>query len=96
MDIALFSSVAEQLMSASGKVIVNGETLPVQRTSRRRFRTVRFSDNGAEYEAIEQNASKPSRWGELARKGHRVVQFRDTSTDRYVAVAVDGRVTRYG
>ena len=83
-------------MSASGKVIVDGQSLPVQRTSRNRFRCVRFSVNGNQYEAIEQNASKPSRWGELARAGHRVVQFRDTHTERYVAVAVDGRVTLYG
>lgn len=95
-DTALFSSVAEQLMSASGAIIVDGRHLPVQRTSRHRFRCVRFIAHGVEYEAIEQNASKPSRWGELARAGHRVVQFRDTRTERYVAVAVDGHITIYG
>lgn len=94
LDIALLSSVAEQLMSAE-KVRLGAQTFPVQRTSRHRFRCVKFSSNGAEYEAIEQNASKPSRWGALARAGHRVVQFRDVRSDRYVAVSVDGKVTLY-
>jgi hypothetical protein len=52
--------------------------------------------NGREYEAIEQNAEQPSRWGKLAASGHQVVQFRDTHTNKYVAVAVDGEVKWYG
>jgi hypothetical protein len=51
---------------------------------------------GREYEAIEQNPEKPSRWGKLAASGHQVVQFRDTMTNKYVAVAVDGEVKWYG
>jgi hypothetical protein len=46
--------------------------------------------------AIEQNPEKPSRWGKLAREGHRVVQFRDLATQKYVAVVVDGEVREYG
>ena len=95
LDIASLSSVAEQLMSGD-KVSLGGRTIPVQRTSRHRFRCVRFSLNGIEYEAIEQNATKPSRWGELARRGHRVVQFMDLQTNRYIAVSVDGKVIMYG
>jgi DNA replicative helicase MCM subunit Mcm2 (Cdc46/Mcm family) len=95
LDTALLSSVAEQLMSGN-KVEVGGQTLSVQRTIRNRFRCVKFSVDGAEFEAIEQNAAKPSRWGELARAGHRIVQFRETGSGRYVAVAVDGKVTVYG
>jgi len=34
--------------------------------------------------------------GQLARKGHEVVQFRDRASQRYVAVAVDGEVKGYG
>jgi len=96
LDTGLFSSVAEQLMSGSQAVEVDSRTVPVQRTGRQRLRYVRFSAGGAEYEAIEQNAAKPSRWGQLARAGHKVVQFRDVRSDRYVAVSVDGRVTIYG
>jgi hypothetical protein len=96
LDKDLFSSIAEQLMSTSETVSVDGRVLPVRLTGRQRLRCVRFPADGAEYEAIEQNAAKPSRWGQLAREGHRVVQFRDVLSDRYVAVSVDGHVTIYG
>jgi hypothetical protein len=46
--------------------------------------------------SIEQNASKPSRWGQLAREGPQVVQFKNVGTNKFVAVAVDGEVTVYG
>jgi hypothetical protein len=49
-----------------------------------------------EYQAIEQNPEKPSRWGKLARDGHRVVQFRDIASGKYVAAVVDQKVTEYG
>jgi hypothetical protein len=52
--------------------------------------------NGREIQALEQNRQKPSRWGELARKGHQVVQFQDVVTRKYVAAVVDGEVTQYG
>ena len=32
--------------------------------------------------AIEQNRTKPSRWGQLAKKGHQVVQFQDLITKK--------------
>ena len=37
-----------------------------------------------------------SRWGQLAREGHQVVQIKDRGTNRFVAVSVDGEVTVYG
>jgi hypothetical protein len=46
--------------------------------------------------AIAQNPSKPSRWGQLARNGHEVVQFKDVKTNRFVAVAVDGEAKEFG
>jgi hypothetical protein len=95
LDPALFQSVAEQLMNAP-EVTVEGRTYRVTRTGSRRFRTVRFMMGGREYQAIEQNPEKPSRWGQLARAGRRVVQFRDLRTHKYVAVAVDGEVREYG
>jgi uncharacterized protein YerC len=57
-----------------------------------RLRTVRFVMGGKEYQAIEQNPEKPSRWGKLAREGRRVVQVRDLGTQKYVAAVVDGKV----
>lgn len=89
------ASLAEQLMSGA-QVVVDGRASSVARTGSRRFRTARFVMDGKEYQAIEQNPEKPSRWGKLAREGHRVVQFRDLGTQKYVAVAVDGKILEYG
>jgi hypothetical protein len=95
LDLELMKSVAEQMMSAA-RVTIQGRTVPVTHTSYQRLRTLRFDMNGRQYQAIEQNAEKPSRWGQLVREGHRVVQFRDVETGKYVAVAVDGDVKEYG
>ncbi len=76
-------------------VVAEGRGSRVTRTGAQRLRTVRFSMGGKEYQAIEQNPEKPSQWGKLAREGHQVVQFRDLVTQKYVAVAVDGKVREY-
>jgi hypothetical protein len=95
LDHAVLKSVAEQVMTAN-EVVVEGWASRVTRTGSRRFRTVRFVMGGREYQAIEQNPEKPSRWGQLARQGRRVVQFRDLASGKYVGVVVDGEVTEYG
>jgi hypothetical protein len=95
LDKELMRSVATQMMQGTSAE-VEGKALRVTRTGSRRFRTVRFVMNGKEYQAIEQNREKPSRWGQLARQGHQVVQFRDLASQKYVAVAVDGEVKQYG
>lgn len=96
LDHEILKSVAEQMMRADG-VSVDGKSLRVTRTCARRFRTLKFVISGTEYQAIEQNPEKPSRWGQLARQGHRVVQFRDLGSGKYVAVVVDDddKVTEY-
>jgi len=94
LDSALMQTVATQLLGAD-VVKVGDETLDVQRVGRGRFRSVRFRMNGKNYQAIEQNPEKPSRWGQLARDGHKVVQFRDVATNQYVAVGVDGVIQVY-
>jgi len=95
LDHAVLKSVAEQVMSGA-EVVVEGRAFRVTRTGSRRFRTVRFTMGGKEYQAIEQNPEKPSRWGQLAREGHRVVQFRDLASGKYVGVVVDQQLTEYG
>jgi hypothetical protein len=96
----LLQSVAAQLMNGPEVVIKAGDEpeqkLRVTRVGSGRLRTVRVRINGRDLQAIEQNRTKPSRWGELARKGHQVVQFQDVVTRKYVAVVVDGEVTEYG
>lgn len=94
LDHTNLASVAEQMMSAA-TVSTADKTYPVTRTGTRRFRTVRFEMGGHEYQAIEQNPEKPSRWGKLASQGHRVVQVRDLGSGKYVAAVVDGKVTEY-
>ena len=97
---ALLRSVAAQLMNGPEVLIKAGnepeQRLRVTRVGSGRLRTVRVRINGRELQAIEQNRTKPSRWGELARKGHQVVQFQDVARRKYVAVVVDGEVTEYG
>jgi hypothetical protein len=95
LDTGLLWSIATQLMSGAA-VEINGKSLRAARTSRQRLKTVRFTMNGREYEAVEQNPDKPSRWGRLAHAGHQVVQFKDVKTNKFVAVAVDGKVIEYG
>lgn len=103
LDHAILTSVAEQLMASRpndpprpAEVVVEDRVFRITRTGAQRLRTVRFQMGGNEYQAIEQNAEKPSRWGKLARDGHRVVQFRDLQSQKYVAVTVDGKVKEYG
>jgi len=95
LDLELMKSVATQLMGG-GEVSVEGKSTKPERTSYQRLKTVKFAMDGGEYQAIAQNAEKPSRWGQLARDGHKVVQFREVATGKYVAVAVDGEVKEYG
>ncbi len=68
----------------------------MRRTRGHRLKTLAFTMYGRKYLAIEQNPEKPSRWGQLAHEEHQVVQFKDTETNRVVAVCVDGEVTVYG
>ena len=95
LDTALLASIAKQMMSGS-TVDVSGKTVPVCRTSKNRLRTLAFTMDGREYQAIEQNAEKPSRWGQSAQEGHQVIQFKDVGTNKFVAVVFDGEVTVYG
>ena len=95
LDSELLKSIAAQLMTGT-LVTVDGKSVPVRRTSTQRLKTVAFSVEGHRYQAIEQNAEKPSRWGQLARGGHQVVQFKDAERNKFVAVVVDDEVTFYG
>ena len=92
LDHVALRSVAEQVMSGA-EVLVEGQARRVERTGSRRFRTVRFALGGKEYQAIEQNPEKSSRWAELARSGQRIMQF--SYSHRYFANVCEGVVNRY-
>src|ERR1700756_956262 len=83
LDRALLRSIVTNLMSRN-QVEVQGQKFRVRRTSTRRLRNVRFTINGHECEAIEQN---PRRWGKLGKDGHPVVQFRDVVSKRYIYIS---------
>ncbi len=91
----VLESVAAQLVNGDA-VVLDDQKLRIKRVGSGRWRTVQFELNGRTFEAIEQNRNKPSRWGQLAREKHQVVQFRDVKTHKYVAVSVDGEITEYG
>jgi 3-dehydroquinate synthase class II len=95
LDHEKLAAVAQQMMTSS-VVGAAGKTVKVERTGSQKLRTVRFEVDGREYQMIEQNPEKPSRWGKLAREGHRVVQVRDVELGKYVAAVVDGKVREYG
>ena len=95
IDEEILRSIASQLVTKSS-VTVEGNSAPVRRTSTEHLKTAAFTVEGHEYQAIEQNPEKPSRWGQLARSGRQVVQFKDAERNKFVAVVVDDKVTFYG
>jgi hypothetical protein len=95
IDDETLKSIATQLMMSTA-VSVDGKSIPVRTTSRQHLRTAAFTVARHEYQTIEQNPEKPSRWGQRARSGHKVVQFKDAERNKFVAVVVDGEVMYYG
>ena len=95
VDAELLKAIASRLITKAS-VSVEGQSISVRGTSRQHLKTAVFAIGEHKYQAIEQNPEKPSRWGQLARSGHQVVQFKDAETNRFVAVSVDGEVTFYG
>ena len=95
VDAEVLKSIASQLMTQTS-VSVEGRTVPVCGTSRQHLKTAALTIGGHKYQAIEQNPEKRSRWGQLARSGRQVVQFKDAENNKFVAVVVDGKVTFYG
>ena len=93
LDHDLLKDVAEQMMSSG--VVKLGKCPPRWREQVRAGFGRCVEGGGREYQMIEQNPEKPSRWGKLAREGHRVVQVRDVESGKYVAAVVDGKVTEY-
>jgi hypothetical protein len=90
----IFKTVAQQMMTGTS-IELDGKKIAVKRTSSQRLKMVTFTLDGEEFTAIEQNPEKPSRWGKLARDGHRVVQIKDVESNRFIAVVVDGEVKKY-
>ena len=82
------------LVEGAAEVELDGKKFAVRETPRKRLREVDFEFVGQALRGLEQNPKTESRWAQLARKGHEVMQF--LSAGRYVGNVVDGKVTLYG
>ncbi len=82
------------LVEGAAEVELDGKKFAVRETPRKRLREVDFEFEGQALCGLEQNPNTESRWAQLARKGHKVMQF--LFAGRYVGNVVDGNVTLYG
>lgn len=92
----ILESVARQVFSGAKQVDTPEGRAPLGRTPSKGLRRVEFSVDGHPVVGIEQNPHTASQWAKLAKAGHKVMQFRDGESGRYIAVAVDGKVKFYG
>jgi len=81
------------LVEDASEVRLDEQTFPVRTTPKKRLREVDFVFDGQALRGLEQNPDTGSRWAQLARAGHPVMQF--LSAGRYIANVVDGKVTLY-
>lgn len=95
LDEELLAEVARQVFEGQETIATPAGSARVQRTSKQRLRRVEFAAGEQRLVGIEQNPNTASRWAQLAREGHKVMQFRDARTGAYVANVVDGKVTFY-
>jgi hypothetical protein len=83
IDLNLFSQIAEKVFSA-----------PLSKTPNLGLGKYMFKTDGREIIALQQNPGTKSEWAKLS-QDHKVVQFKDLSSGKYIAVAVDGKVKSY-
>lgn len=93
-DQALIEVWRQALVENASAVELDGNRYPVRRTSKHKLRQVDFVFEGNEIRGLEQNPTTKSRWAQMARSGKKAMQF--LNEGRYVANAVDGKVTLYG
>ncbi len=93
LEEALISVWRQALIDEAGAVKLNGRSFPVRRPPKKRLRQVDFDFDGEAVRGLEQNPEASSRWAQLAREGHKLMQY--LSEGRYIANVVDGKVTFY-
>jgi hypothetical protein len=91
---ALVAVWKQALVQRSPGVELHGKKFPVRATPSKHLLQVDFEFSGQNIRGLEQNPKTASRWAQLARAGHQVMQF--LSEGRYLANVVDGKVTLYG
>jgi hypothetical protein len=90
----LISVWRQALVGRVEQIRISGRVFPVRRTPKKGLLQVDFPLDGEPVRGLEQNPETASRWAQLARQGHRIMQF--LSGGRYIANVVDGKVTFYG
>jgi hypothetical protein len=94
LEEALVEVGRQALAEGAGNVELGGEKFPVRETPRKRLREVDFAFEGQRLRGLERNPKTESRWAQLARAGHKVMQI--LSAGRYIGVVIDGKLTLYG
>jgi hypothetical protein len=89
----LISVWRQALVDRVEQIKLNRRVFPVRRTPKRHLLQVDFPLDGEAMRGLEQNPETSSRWAQLAKQGHRIMQF--LSEGRYIANVVDGKVTFY-
>jgi hypothetical protein len=82
------------LVEGKREVELEGQKFVVRETPRKRLREVDFVFGGQVFRGVEQNPETGSNWAQMAREGHKVMQF--LVAGRYVGNVADGKVTKYG
>jgi hypothetical protein len=94
LEEALVAVWREALVAGKAEVKLEGQTFAVRETPKKHLRELDFEFAGQALRGLQQNPKTESRWAQLAREGHQVMQF--LSAGRYVGNVVDGKVTIYG
>jgi hypothetical protein len=93
LEDALTSVWKQALAEGEQTVRLNGQQFPVRFTPKKHLRQVNFRINSKEIRGLEQNPKTASRWAQLARQGHKIMQF--LSEGQYIANVADGKLTLY-
>ncbi len=94
LEEAMVTVWREALVENKAEVELDGQRFRVRATPKKRLREIDFVFEGQTLRGLEQNPKTESRWAQLAREGHKVMQFLDA--ERYVGNVVDGKVSLYG
>jgi len=107
LDEILLEIWRQALVVGASEFEVDGRTLRVRATPKRRLKEVDFTFEGRSLRGIEQNPDTASRWAQMARKGAKIMQFTELPEQqspanesafrrgRFFANVADGKINRY-
>ena len=90
----------QALVDSAMEFELDGRTLRVRATPKRRLKEVDFTFEGRSLRGIEQNPDTASRWAQMARRGAKIMQFTEVEPGQvrgpFFANVADGKITWYG